>query len=187
MSLKYNGEFLQRSYPIDESEFLTKGEKSYKLGFFKVPESDLYIQKQVFQGTDSRGNKQFFTKNNEGGVDIVVETKDMFFSKVMSSEQQKLFENIQSTDTLIVKNKDGSSKRVLVETIDVNGIEMTVAHQLEDGLWRVVEKNQDGTLYLGSVLRYENLPSSIKGKLRSAVKTYDQYGKLLTGIKDILK
>lgn len=187
MSLKYKGEFLQRSYPIDESEFLIKSESSYKLGFFKVPESDLYVQKQVFQGTDSRGNKQFFTKNNEGGVDIVVETKEGFFSKVMSSEQQKLFESIQTTDTLIVKNRDGSDKRVLVERIDVNGIEMTVAHQKDDGLWRVVEKNQDGTLYLGSVVRYENLPKNIQGKLRAAVKAYEGYGKLLTGIKDIIK
>lgn len=140
MGLKYNGEFLQRSYPIDEGE-----------------------------------------------IDIVVETKEGFFSKVMSSEQQKLFESIQSTNMLIVKNKDGVNKRVLVETVDVNGVDTTVAYQQEDGLWRRVEKNQDGILYLGSVIKYEKLSSNVQGKLRATLKAYDQYGKLLTGIKDIVK
>ena len=88
---------------------------------------------------------------------------------------------------LIVKNKDGVNKRVLVETVDVNGVDTTVAYQQEDGLWRRVEKNQDGTLYLGSVIKYEKLSSNVQGKLRATLKAYDQYGKLLTGIKDIVK
>ncbi len=187
MGLKYNGEFLQRSYPIDEGEFLTKSKTFYKLGSFTVPGSDLFLQKDVFEGFDSRGNKRYFIENNEGEIDIVVETKEGFFSKVMSSEQQKLFESIQSTNMLIVKNKDGVNKRVLVETVDVNGVDTTVAYQQEDGLWRRVEKNQDGTLYLGSVIKYEKLSSNVQGKLRATLKAYDQYGKLLTGIKDIVK
>ena len=187
MGLNYNGEFLQRSYPIDEGEFLTKSKTFYKLGSFTVPGSDLFLQKDVFEGFDSRGNKRYFIENNEGEIDIVVETKEGFFSKVMSSEQQKLFESIQSTNMLIVKNKDGVNKRVLVETVDVNGVDTTVAYQQEDGLWRRVEKNQDGTLYLGSVIKYEKLSSNVQGKLRATLKAYDQYGKLLTGIKDIVK
>ena len=187
MGLKYNVEFLQRSYPIDEGEFLTKSKTFYKLGSFTVPGSDLFLQKDVFEGFDSRGNKRYFIENNEGEIDIVVETKEGFFSKVMSSEQQKLFESIQSTNMLIVKNKDGVNKRVLVETVDVNGVDTTVAYQQEDGLWRRVEKNQDGTLYLGSVIKYEKLSSNVQGKLRATLKAYDEYGKLLTGIKDIVK
>lgn len=187
VGLKFGGELIEVDYPIDEGEFLLKTKTFYKLGFFTAPGTDLFLQKEVFEGTDSKGNKQHFVKNNEGGVDIVVETKEGFFGRVMSSEQQKLFEGIQSTNTLIVKNRDGSDKRVLVEKIDVNGVDTTVAHQLEDGLWRVVEKNQDGSLYLGSVIKYENLSSNIQGKLRSAVKVYEQYGKLVGGIKDIVK
>lgn len=162
--------------------------KSSGKSFEEIQRNTESIIKKVYEsnGLDEKVLEEAI-RNYEGEIDIVVETKEGFFSKVMSSEQQKLFESIQSTNMLIVKNKDGVNKRVLFETVDVNGVDTTVAYQQEDGLWRRVEKNQDRSLYLGAVVKYESLSSSIKGKLRAAVKAYDEYGKLLTGIKDIVK
>ena len=65
----------------------------------------------------------------------------------------------------MARNKWGEEKRVILETITVNGEEKTVAYQMDDGIWRDIVKSGNGNLWLGEVLMYENLTRKLSQNL----------------------
>lgn len=149
----------------------------YKRGYFKVNgSSDAYLEHPVFKATDEEGGEQYFIKKSDGSNLKVVETNNSFFSPVMSSEDSALYDSISHKSILMARNKWGEEKRVILETINVNGEEKTVAYQMDDGIWRDIVKSGNGNLWLGEVLKYENLSSEVISKLRGIAKLYNRVG-----------
>lgn len=163
------------SQSIYENRYVTEVE-FYKLGYFKNNGSDAYLEREVFKGKDKNGREQYFIKNVDGSNLKVVETNNSFFSPVMSSEDSALYDSISHRSILMARNKWGEEKRVILETITVNGEEKTVAYQMDDGIWRDIVKSGNGNLWLGEVLMYENLSSEVISKLRGIAKLYNRVG-----------
>lgn len=163
------------SQSIYENRYVTEV-KFYKLGYFKNNSSDAYLEREVFKGKDKNGREQYFIKNSDGSNLKVVETNSNFFSPVMGQGDSDLYDSISHRSILMARNKWGEEKRVILETITVNGEEKTVAYQMDDGIWRDIVKSGNGNLWLGDVLMYENLTSEVISKLRGIAKLYNRVG-----------
>ena len=63
-----------------------------------------------------------------------------------------------------------------------------MAYQLDDGIWRGVTKSKAGVLWLGDVIKYENLVSEVASKLRKVAKLYGRYGApVVSGVSSMSK
>lgn len=148
----------------------------YKLGYFKTNGSDAYLEHPVFKAKNKDGIEHYFIKNADGSNLKVVETSSGFFSPVMNPEDSALYASISNKPILIAKNKWGEDKRVILESLNIDGEEKVFAYQIDDGIWRHIIKSGNGNLWLGDVVMYETLSSEILSKLRGISKLYVRVG-----------
>lgn len=110
------------------------------------------------------------------------------FTYILSREQASLYRKIKVENIVEAKNKWGETKRVILKEIEVNGKFKTVAYQLDDGIWRDVTKSKAGVLWLGDVIKYEDLVSEVASKLRKAAKLYSKYAApVVSGVSSMSK
>lgn len=136
----------------------------------------MLIEREVFKGKDKNGREQYFIKNVDGSNLKVVETNSNFFSPVMGQGDSDLYASISDKPILMARNKWGEEKRVILESLEIDGQEKVFAYQIDDGLWRDIVKSGNGNLWLGDVVKYEDLGSEVISRLRGISKLYVRVG-----------
>ena len=167
--LNNNGEKIERSYTGNTIY------NFYKTGYFEAEGVKEVIEKQVYKYISDRGEEKFAVLEKDGEYRNVLEKGGGMFAYILSKEQASLYRKIKVENIVEAKNKWGETKRVILEEIEVNGKFKTVAYQLDDGIWRGVTKSKAGVLWLGDVIKYEDLVSEVASKLRKAAKLYSRY------------
>ena len=154
----------------------------YKNGYFEVPGSKAVIEKPVYRRTNENGQIEYVVadEKDETFTKVLEKSGDMFVP-VLSRRDASIYGKIREQKIVEAKNKYGENKRVILESIIVNGEKQTVAYQLDDGIWREVTKSDNGVLWLGDVVKYENLLAEVASKLRKLAKTYARFGAPLVG------
>lgn len=173
--LSNNGEKIERSY--GDRPLYT----FYKTGYFEAEGVKDLIEKPVYKYISPIGEERFAVLEKSGEYRNVLEKGGGMFTYVLSREQASIYRKIAGQDIVEAKNKYGETKRVILEEIEIGGELKTVAYQLDDGIWRIVTKSKGGVLWLGDVVKYENLMSKVASKLRKAAKLYSRYGAPVVG------
>ena len=167
----------------DSFQSLKDGEPVlYDKGYMKVPGTDNYMEKMVYQYKDKEGFLTLYVEEQEQ-ISKVVEVSPRVYSYVVPEDQKVLFNNMKKDLVVEAKNKLGQTKRVVIQslTLEDDGIEGVYAYQLDQGLWREVVVSQNGIYYLGDVVKYENFGSKVQGKLRKLAKFYNTFGAPVVG------
>lgn len=168
--LKNGDDILEKSYNgVGELVF-------YKPGYFEVPGSKSVIEKSIYKQTDEKGNTYYLAEEKDGTFTKVLEKGGDMFVNVLSTREASIYGNIKEQKIVEAKNKYGESKRVILEGITIDGKKTTVAYQLDDGVWRDVTISDNGTLWLGDIVKYESLLTEVASKLRKISKLYARYG-----------
>lgn len=182
IKLMNNGEKIERSY---------EGNTIYtfhKTGYFEAEGIKDVIEKPVYKYISDTGEEKFAVLEKDGEYRNVLEKGGNMFAYILSREQASIYRKIQGQNIVEAKNKLGETKRVILEEIEVNGKVQTVAYQLDDGIWRGVTKSKAGVLWLGDVIKYENLVSEVASKLRKAAKLYSRYAApVVSGVSSMSK
>ena len=180
--LNNNGEKIERSYTGNTIY------NFYKTGYFEAEGVKEVIEKQVYKYISDTGEEKFAVLEKDGEYRNVLEKGGNMFTYILSREQASMYRKIKGQNIVEAKNKWGETKRVILEEIEVNGKVQTVAYQLDDGIWRGVTKSKAGVLWLGDVIKYENLVSEVASKLRKAAKLYSRYGApVVSGVSSMSK
>ena len=180
--LNNNGEKIERSYTGNTIY------NFYKTGYFEAEGVKEVIEKQVYKYISDTGEEKFAVLEKDGEYRNVLEKGGGMFAYILSKEQASLYRKIKVGNIVEAKNKWGETKRVILEEIEVNGKFKTVAYQLDDGIWRGVTKSKAGVLWLGDVIKYENLVSEVASKLRKADKLYSRYAApVVSGVSSMSK
>ena len=167
--LNNNGEKMGRSYTGNIIYDF------YKTGYFEAEGVREVIEKPVYKYISDTGEEKFAVLEKDGEYRNVLEKGGNMFTYILSREQASIYRKIQGQNIVEAKNKWGETKRVILEEIEVNGKFKTVAYQLDDGIWRDVTKSKAGVLWLGEVVKYDDLVSEVASKLRKAAKLYSRY------------
>lgn len=182
IKLMNNGEKIERSY---------EGNTIYtfhKTGYFEAEGVREVIEKPVYKYISDTGEEKFAVLEKDGEYRNVLEKGGGMFTYILSREQASLYRKIKVENIVEAKNKWGETKRVILEEIEVNGKFKTVAYQLDDGIWRDVTKSKAGVLWLGDVIKYEDLVSEVASKLRKAAKLYSKYAApVVSGVSSMSK
>lgn len=151
-------------------------------GYVKVPGTDNYMEKMVYEYMDKEGFLTLFVEENRQ-ISKVVEVSPRVYGYVIPKEQQELYNNMKRDLVVEAKNKLGQTKRVVIQslTMQEDGIDGIYAYQLDQGLWREVVLSQNGVYYLGDVVRYDSFGSKVQGKLRKMAKLYNTFGSPIVG------
>ena len=180
--LNNNGEKIERSYTGNTIY------NFYKTGYFEAEGVKEVIEKQVYKYISDTGEEKFAVLEKDGEYRNVLEKGGGMFAYILSKEQASLYRKIKVENIVEAKNKWGETKRVILEEIEVNGKFKTVAYQLDDGIWRGVTKSKAGVMWLGDVIKYEDLVSEVASKLRKAAKLYSRYGApVVSGVSSMSK
>ena len=182
IKLMNNGEKIERSY---------EGNTIYtfhKTGYFEAEGIKEVIEKPVYKYISDTGEEKFAVLEKDGEYRNVLEKGGNMFTYILSREQASMYRKIKGQNIVEVKNKWGETKRVILEEIEIDGKPQTVAYQLDDGIWRGVTKSKAGVLWLGDVIKYENLVSEVASKLRKVAKLYGRYGApVVSGVSSMSK
>lgn len=182
IKLMNNGEKIERSY---------EGNTIYtfhKTGYFEAEGVREVIEKPVYKYISDTGEEKFAVLEKDGEYRNVLEKGGGMFTYILSREQASLYRKIKVENIVEAKNKWSETKRVILEEIEVNGKFKTVAYQLDDGIWRDVTKSKAGVLWLGDVIKYEDLVSEVASKLRKAAKLYSKYAApVVSGVSSMSK
>lgn len=182
IKLMNNGEKIERSY---------EGNTIYtfhKTGYFEAEGVREVIEKPVYKYISDTGEEKFAVLEKDGEYRNVLEKGGGMFTYILSREQASLYRKIKVENIVEAKNKWGETKRVILKEIEVNGKFKTVAYQLDDGIWRDVTKSKAGVLWLGDVIKYEDLVSEVASKLRKAAKLYSKYAApVVSGVSSMSK
>lgn len=182
IKLMNNGEKIERSY---EGNIIYT---FYKTGYFEADGIKEVIEKPVYKYISDTGEEKFAVLEKDGEYRNVLEKGGNMFAYILSKEQASIYRKIKSENIVEAKNKWGETKRVILEEIEINGKVQTVAYQLDDGIWRGVTKSKAGVLWLGDVIKYENLVSEVASKLRKAAKLYSRYAvPVVSGVSSMSK
>lgn len=180
--LNNNGEKMGRSYTGNIIYDF------YKTGYFEAEGVREVIEKPVYKYISDTGEEKFAVLEKDGEYRNVLEKGGNMFTYILSREQASMYRKIKSENIVEAKNKWGETKRVILEEIEVNGKFKTVAYQLDDGIWRDVTKSKAGVLWLGEVVKYEDLVSEVASKLRKAAKLYNRYAApVVSGVSSMSK
>ena len=180
--LNNNGEKMGRSYTGNIIYDF------YKTGYFEAEGVREVIEKPVYKYISDTGEEKFAVLEKDGEYRNVLEKGGGMFTYILSKEQASLYRKIKVENIVEAKNRWGETKRVILEQIEVNGKPQTVAYQLDDGIWRGVTKSKAGVLWLGDVIKYEDLVSEVASKLRKAAKLYSRYGApVVSGVSSMSK
>lgn len=186
--------FIRNGDEIFEKSYGEDGELLfYKYGYFELPGMKSVLEKAIYKKIDEKGQTHYLAEEKDGSFTKVLEKGGDMFINVLSRRDASIYGKVKEQKIVEAKNKYGENKRVILESIVENGEKKTVAYQLDDGVWREVTVSDNGTLWLGSVLKYENLLAEVEAKLRKLTKLYARYGapvvsgvgsanKLITGI-----
>lgn len=182
IKLMNNGEKIERSY--EGNTIYT----FYKTGYFEADGIKEVIEKPVYKYISDTGEEKFAVLEKDGEYRNVLEKGGNMFTYILSREQASIYRKIKSENIVEAKNKWGETKRVILEEIEVNGRSQTVAYQLDDGIWRDVTKSKAGVLWLGDVIKYEDLVSEVASKLRKVAKLYSKYAApVVSGVSSMSK
>lgn len=182
IKLRNNGEKIERSYQGNTIYTF------YKTGYFETEGIKEVIEKPVYKYISDTGEEKFAVLEKDGEYRNVLEKGGNMFAYILSREQASIYRKIKSENIVEAKNKWGETKRVILEEIEINGKSQTVAYQLDDGIWRGVTKSKAGVLWLGDVIKYENLVSEVASKLRKAAKLYSRYAApVVSGVSSMSK
>lgn len=180
--LNNNGEKIERSYTGNTIY------NFYKTGYFEAEGVKEVIERPVYKYISDTGEEKFAVLEKDGEYRNVLEKGGNMFTYILSREQASMYRKIKGQNIVEAKNKWGETKRVILEEIEVNGKVQTVAYQLDDGIWRGVTKSKAGVLWLGDVIKYENLVSEVASKLRKAAKLYSRYAApVVSGVSSMSK
>ena len=180
--LNNNGEKIERSYTGNTIY------NFYKTGYFEAEGVREVIEKPVYKYISDTGEEKFAVLEKDGEYRNVLEKGGNMFAYILSREQASIYRKIQGQNIVEAKNKWGETKRVILEEIEVNGKFKTVAYQLDDGIWRDVTKSKAGVLWLGEVVKYDDLVSEVASKLRKAAKLYNRYAApVVSGVSSMSK
>lgn len=182
IKLMNNGEKIERSY--EGNTIYT----FYKTGYFEADGIKEVIEKPVYKYISDTGEEKFAVLEKDGEYRNVLEKGGNMFAYILSREQASIYRKIKSENIVEAKNRWGETKRVILEEIEINGKPQTVAYQLDDGIWRDVTKSKAGVLWLGDVIKYEDLVSEVASKLRKAAKLYNRYAApVVSGVSSMSK
>ena len=180
--LNNNGEKIERSYTGNTIY------NFYKTGYFEAEGVKEVIEKQVYKYISDTGEEKFAVLEKDGEYRNVLEKGGGMFAYILSKEQASLYRKIKVENIVEAKNKWGETKRVILEEIEIDGKLKTVAYQLDDGVWRGVTKSKAGVLWLGEVVKYDDLVSEVSSKLRKAAKLYSRYAApVVSGVSSMSK
>ena len=180
--LNNNGEKIERSYTGNTIY------NFYKTGYFEAEGVREVIEKPVYKYISDTGEEKFAVLEKDGEYRNVLEKGGNMFTYILSREQASMYRKIKGQNIVEAKNKWGETKRVILEEIEVDGKPQTVAYQLDDGIWRGVTKSKAGVLWLGDVIKYEDLVSEVASKLRKAAKLYSKYAApVVSGVSSMSK
>ena len=182
IKLMNNGEKIERSYQGNTIYTF------YKTGYFDAEGIKEVIEKPVYKYISDTGEEKFAVLEKDGKYRNVLEKGGNMFTYVLSRDQASLYRKIKGQNIVEAKNKWGETKRVILEEIEIDGKFRTVAYQLDDGIWRDVTKSKAGVLWLGNVIKYEDLVSEVASKLRKAAKLYNKYAApVVSGVSSMNK
>ena len=180
--LNNNGEKMGRSYTGNIIYDF------YKTGYFEAEGVREVIEKPVYKYISDTGEEKFAVLEKDGEYRNVLEKGGGMFTYILSKEQASLYRKIKVENIVEAKNKWGETKRVILEEIEIDGKLKTVAYQLDDGVWRGVTKSKAGVLWLGEVVKYDDLVSEVSSKLRKAAKLYSRYAApVVSGVSSMSK
>lgn len=180
--LNNNGEKMGRSYTGNIIYDF------YKTGYFEAEGVREVIEKPVYKYISDTGEEKFAVLEKDGEYRNVLEKGGNMFTYILSREQASIYRKIKGQNIVEAKNKWGETKRVILEEIEIDGKPQTVAYQLDDGIWRDVTKSKAGVLWLGDVIKYEDLVSEVASKLRKAAKLYSRYAApVVSGVSSMSK
>lgn len=163
------------------------------VGYFKLAGTENYIEKVIYSRQRKIGEKDFeeyFVKQGDKEAKVLeVNSSAKIYSYILSDEEAKVFEEMNTEIVIQAVNRDGDTKKIIPQKMVLeDGSEKTLAYQLEDGLWREIILSPDGKYYLGEVVKYEGISSKIRGKLRKLAKVYQRYGSpIVSGASSISK
>lgn len=182
IKLMNNGEKIERSY--GDNIMYT----FHKTGYFEAEGVKEVIEKPVYKYISDTGEEKFAVLEKDGKYRNVLEKGGNMFTYVLSREQASIYRKIKVENIVEAKNKWGETKRVILEEIEIDGKLKTVAYQLDDGVWRGVTKSKAGVLWLGEVVKYDDLVSEVSSKLRKAAKLYSRYAApVVSGVSSMSK
>lgn len=182
IKLMNNGEKIERSY---EGNIIYT---FHKTGYFEADGIKEVIEKPVYKYISDTGEEKFAVLEKDGEYRNVLEKGGNMFTYILSKEQASLYRKIKSENIVEAKNKWGDTKRVILEEIEIGGKSQTVAYQLDDGIWRGVTRSKAGVLWLGEVVKYDDLVSEVSSKLRKAAKLYSRYAApVVSGVSSMSK
>lgn len=180
--IKNGDNIFEKTYSPDTKEQF----EFYKKGYFEVKSTNSAIEKPIYKVTNESGDTYLVAKEKNGSLTKVLEKDNNIFLPVLDERQASIYGKIKEEKIIVAKNRAGEDKRVILEVIDLNGEKKPVAYQLDDGVWRDVVKSENGDLWLGEVIKYDSLGSSIAGKLRKLAKVYRLYGSLVvSGVSEV--
>ena len=180
--LNNNGEKMGRSYTGNIIYDF------YKTGYFEAEGVREVIEKPVYKYISDTGEEKFAVLEKDGEYRNVLEKGGNMFTYILSRDQASLYRKIKGQNIVEAKNKWGETKRVILEEIEIDGKPQTVAYQLDDGIWRGVTKSKAGVLWLGEVVKYDDLVSEVSSKLRKAAKLYSRYAApVVSGVSSMSK
>ena len=180
--LNNNGEKMGRSYTGNIIYDF------YKTGYFEAEGVREVIEKPVYKYISDTGEEKFAVLEKDGEYRNVLEKGGGMFTYILSRDQASLYRKIKGQNIVEAKNKWGETKRVILEEIEIDGKPQTVAYQLDDGIWRGVTKSKAGVLWLGEVVKYDDLVSEVSSKLRKAAKLYSRYAApVVSGVSSMSK
>ena len=188
-SLKMNSMGVQNVNDKDEEKEPTV----HGVGYFKLAGTENYIEKVIYSRQRKIGEKDFeeyFVKQGDKEAKVLeVNSSAKIYSYILSDEEAKVFEEMNTEIVIQAVNRDGDTKKIIPQKMVLeDGSEKTLAYQLEDGLWREIILSPDGKYYLGEVVKYEGISSKIRGKLRKLAKVYQRYGSpIVSGASSISK
>lgn len=176
-SLKVNSDVIKN---IDKEKEYDEKVEFYKKGFFKVPKSDSYIERDVYRRTyekDREMVEDFFVKQGDNEVRVLeTNPSSRLFSYILSDEESDIYKSIETKIIIQAVNKWGVNKQIIPYKVEHDdGTEEVLAYQVMDKLWRKVILAADGNYYLGDVVKYDNILYNVAGKFRKLAKVYSRY------------
>ncbi len=154
--------------------------KFHGKGYFKVPKSEDFIERDVYKRTyEQSGEKveEFFVKQGEKEIKVFETSENSKqYAYILSGDESEVIEGMDKKIIIQAINRWGVTKQVIPQKIKIDdGTEKIVAYQIEDKLWREVIMSSDGNYYLGSVVKYDGMVANVVGKLRKLGKIYTRY------------